>query len=202
MPDVNGDEFNVSFRTPPGSRARVHAGQGARDRARSCGSSRRSSSPTSPSAAASAARPTTGSVFVRARATASKRSLADIQNDLRGKLRSIPGVRAVDHTGSATIFGGVRQPIQVNVQGPEASRLKIAADAGARGRALACRAWPSRTRARMATSRSSTCASTASRPGAPGSASAPSAATLQPLFSGQRATRVGGSRRASRTTSS
>ena len=48
--------------------------------------------------------------------------------------------------GSARIFGGGRQPIQVNVQGPEASRLKIAADAGARGDAGRCPAWPSPTR--------------------------------------------------------
>ena len=30
-------------------------------------------------------------------------------------------------TGTPTIFGGFRQPIQINVQGPEQSRLKVAA---------------------------------------------------------------------------
>jgi len=43
----------------------------------------------------------------------------------RGKLREIPGVRPAI-TGQSSIFGGRQQPIVVNVQGPEASRLKIA----------------------------------------------------------------------------
>ncbi|HEX5870283.1 MAG TPA: efflux RND transporter permease subunit, partial [Longimicrobium sp.] len=46
---------------------------------------------------------------------------------LRGRLAGLPGVRA-NITGTPTIFGGFRQPIQVNVQGPEQARLKLAAE--------------------------------------------------------------------------
>jgi HAE1 family hydrophobic/amphiphilic exporter-1 len=56
-----------------------------------------------------------------------ERTLQEIQTELRGELREVAGVRAVI-LGSRTIFGGFRQPIIVNVQGPEPSRLKIAAD--------------------------------------------------------------------------
>ena len=108
----------------------------------------------------------------RAQARAASATLADIQNDLRGKLRQIPGVRP-QIQGQRSIFGGFRQPIQVSVQGPEASRLKIVADRALAGDPQRCPAWRSPTRARRATSRSSTCASTVRRPGAPASASAP-----------------------------
>ena len=50
-----------------------------------------------------------------------------IQNDLRGKLRRLPGVRPVIQ-GARSIFGGFGQPIVLNVQGPEPTRLAIAAD--------------------------------------------------------------------------
>ena len=42
------------------------------------------------------------------------------------KLARVSGVRP-SIMGTPSIFGGRRQPIQVNVQGPEESRLKIAA---------------------------------------------------------------------------
>ena len=55
------------------------------------------------------------------------RSQQEIQDALRGRLAGVPGVRA-NITGTPTIFGGFRQPIQVNVQGPEQERLKLAAE--------------------------------------------------------------------------
>ena len=56
-----------------------------------------------------------------------RKSLAEIQNELRVKLRTIPGVRP-SITGQRTVFGGgFRQPIIVNVQGPEPTRLRMAA---------------------------------------------------------------------------
>jgi HAE1 family hydrophobic/amphiphilic exporter-1 len=71
--------------------------------------------------------PTGGRIFVKLTPKASRElSQAEIQDALRGELRGIPGVRA-NITGTPTIFGGYRQPIQINVQGPEQSRLKIAA---------------------------------------------------------------------------
>jgi HAE1 family hydrophobic/amphiphilic exporter-1 len=54
------------------------------------------------------------------------RSMAEIQNDLRPKLRMVSGARAsID--GTRSIFGGFRQPIDVKVQGPEPARLKLIA---------------------------------------------------------------------------
>jgi HAE1 family hydrophobic/amphiphilic exporter-1 len=124
MPDVNGNEFSVSFRTPPGSRLDYTLDKGREIAAflekqpeadfvyLSVGGGFRGT-------------PNQGNVFVALKHDR-KRSLFEIQNDLRGKLRQIPGVRP-SITGQSSIFGGRRQPIIVNVQGPEASRLKDAA---------------------------------------------------------------------------
>jgi hydrophobic/amphiphilic exporter-1 (mainly G- bacteria), HAE1 family len=125
MPDVNGDEFSVSFRAPPGSRLQYTQGKGREITAflesqpeveftyLSIGGGFRGS-------------PNSGNVFVKLKHDRD-RSLAEIQNDLRGKLRNIPGIRP-SIQGQSSIFGGRRQPIIVNVQGPEPSRLKFAAD--------------------------------------------------------------------------
>ncbi len=125
MPDVNGDEFSVSYRTPPGSRLDETVARGREIAAflmkqpetqftyMSVGGGFRGT-------------PNQGNVFVSLK-KGHKRSLADIQNDLRGKLKSIPGVRP-SIQGQSSIFGGRRQPIIVNVQGAEASRLKLAAE--------------------------------------------------------------------------
>jgi HAE1 family hydrophobic/amphiphilic exporter-1 len=127
MPDINGDEFRVGFRVPPGSRIEYTLEKG-REIARflreqpeveftylSVGGGFRGT-------------PNNGSVFVKLRPKADrKRDLFEIQNDLRGKLRNIPSVRATIE-GQASIFGGRGRPIQLNVQGPEPTRLKIAAN--------------------------------------------------------------------------
>ncbi len=55
-----------------------------------------------------------------------KRTQQDIETALRGQLRQIPGVRA-SITPARSIFGGAGQPLSILVQGPEMSRLKIAA---------------------------------------------------------------------------
>ena len=124
MPDVNGDEFTVSFRTPPGSRLEYTLDKGREI------SSFLIKQPETDFTYLSVGggfrgTPNQGSVFVALK-HGHARSLAEIQNDLRGKLRAIPGVRP-SIMGQRSIFGGFRQPIIVNVQGPEASRLKLAA---------------------------------------------------------------------------
>ncbi|MCY7379549.1 MAG: efflux RND transporter permease subunit [Gemmatimonadaceae bacterium] len=124
MPDVNGDEFTVSFRTPPGSRLEYTLDKGREI------SSFLIKQPETDYTYLSVGggfrgTPNQGSVFVALK-HGHARSLAEIQNDLRGKLRAIPGVRP-SIMGQRSIFGGFRQPIIVNVQGPEASRLKLAA---------------------------------------------------------------------------
>ncbi len=125
MPDVNGDEFSVQFRTPPGSRLDYTVEKGREIAAflmkqpetrftyLTVGGGFRST-------------PNQGSVFVALR-PGHKRPLFAIQGDLRGKLRQIPGVRP-SITGQSSIFSRGQQPIIVNVQGAEASRLKIAAE--------------------------------------------------------------------------
>jgi hydrophobic/amphiphilic exporter-1 (mainly G- bacteria), HAE1 family len=49
-----------------------------------------------------------------------------VENALRARLRTLPGVRA-NIQPARSIFGGYRQPITVNVRGPEPTRLKLAA---------------------------------------------------------------------------
>ena len=125
MPDVNGDEFNVSFRTPPGSRLDYTLEKG-REIATFLQKQKETEFTYLSVGGGFRATPNQGSIFIKLK-HGHDRSLADIQNDLRGKLRQIPGVRP-SITGQSSIFSPGQQPIQVNVQGPEASRLKIAAD--------------------------------------------------------------------------
>jgi len=126
MPDINGDEFTVSFRVPPGSRLEYTTEKG-REIARflrqqpeveftylSVGGGFRGT-------------PNNGSVFVKLRPKGEReRDLFAIQSDLRDRLRQIPGVQP-SIQGQQSIFGGRGRPINVNVQGPEPTRLKIAA---------------------------------------------------------------------------
>src|SRR3954470_15513348 len=127
MPDFDGGEFNVGFRTPPGSSLEYTVGRGqevAQFLRRlpeveftylSVGGGFRGT-------------PNNGSVFVRLKPKEQRRrSQQDIQTELRGKLRQLTGVRA-SVSGSPSIFqAGSRQPILVNVQGPEQRQLKAAA---------------------------------------------------------------------------
>jgi HAE1 family hydrophobic/amphiphilic exporter-1 len=126
MPDINGDEFNVNFRVPPGSRIEYTMEKG-REIAEflqrqpdvdftylSVGGGFRGT-------------PNNGSIFVRLRPKSKRsRTMFAIQNDLRVSMRSLPGVRP-QIAGQRSIFGGYRPPIIVNVQGPEPTRLKLAA---------------------------------------------------------------------------
>ncbi|HEX8451950.1 MAG TPA: efflux RND transporter permease subunit [Longimicrobium sp.] len=127
VPDFDGGEFNVNFRVAPGSRLEYTVDKGhtvARLLRKqpeveftymSIGGGFRGS-------------PNSGRVFVKLKAKGERsRTQQEIQEQLRGMLRGIPGVRA-NITGTPTIFGGFRQPIQVNVQGPEQERLKLAAE--------------------------------------------------------------------------
>jgi HAE1 family hydrophobic/amphiphilic exporter-1 len=126
VPDFDGGEFNVNFRVAPGSRLEYTVDRGhtvakmLRDMPEveftymSIGGGFRGS-------------PNNGRIFVKLKEKDHRdRSQAEIQDALRGRLAGVPGVRA-NITGTPTIFGGFRQPIQVNVQGPEQERLKLAA---------------------------------------------------------------------------
>jgi HAE1 family hydrophobic/amphiphilic exporter-1 len=125
LPDFDGGEFNVNFRVAPGSRLEYTVDRGHQlagilrqmDEVEftymSIGGGFRGS-------------PNSGRIFVKLKEERD-RSQAEIQDALRGRLMGVPGVRA-NITGTPTIFGGFRQPIQVNVQGPEQERLKLAAE--------------------------------------------------------------------------
>src|SRR5258705_1651883 len=125
MPDVNGDEFSVSFRTPPGSRLEYTLDKGADILTFLMKQPETDFTYLSVGGGFLGA-PNQGNVFVALK-HGHGRSLFALQADLREKLRAIPGVRP-QIMGQSSIFGGRQQPIIVNVQRPEASRLKIAAE--------------------------------------------------------------------------
>jgi len=127
MPDADTNEFNVQYRVPPGSRPEytmqkgreiatfLHAQPEVEYTYLSVGGGFMGTA-------------NNGRVQVRLKPRGEReRTLQDIQTELRGKLRNLPGVRP-SITGQRTVFGGgFRPPIIVNVQGPEPTRLKLAA---------------------------------------------------------------------------
>jgi HAE1 family hydrophobic/amphiphilic exporter-1 len=124
MPDPNGDDFSVGVRTPPGSTLDYTLAK-----------SREISDflKTQPEVEYTylsvgggfRGTPNQGSINVQLRA-GHDRTLTEIQNELRGKLRQVTGIVPTINPPQS-IFGGRGQPIRVNIQGPEQSRLKIAA---------------------------------------------------------------------------
>jgi HAE1 family hydrophobic/amphiphilic exporter-1 len=188
MPETNANEFNVGFRVPPGSRLEYTQEKG-REIARFLKSIPDVEHVQLSVGGGFQGTPNGGRILVILKDSKIRaRTLAEIQNSLRDELRKIPGVRP-SITGQRTVFGGgYRQPIIVNVQGPEPTRLKIAAQ-----RALAAiRSVPG-----------------VAEPNSSEEGNIPQldvrvdrqeawraglgiesiASTLQPLFSGQRATR-------------
>jgi hydrophobic/amphiphilic exporter-1 (mainly G- bacteria), HAE1 family len=130
MPDADTGEMTVGFRTPPGSSLAYTFGKGREiaDFLRkqpevvfthlSVGGGG--------GGGPGGGGVNNGNVYVRLLPKKDRRSLFDIQQDLRAKLRTLPNVRPTIQ-GQMSIFGGRGQPIRINVQGPEVSRLKIAA---------------------------------------------------------------------------
>ena len=126
VPDFDGGEFNVNYRVDPGSRLEFTVGKGQQIVAMlrqkpevdytylSVGGGFRGT-------------PSNGQIYVRLKPKNERaKSQFDIQGELRRELPMVSGARA-NITGTPTIFGGYRQPISVNVQGPEPSRLKLLA---------------------------------------------------------------------------
>ena len=125
MPDVNGDEFTVNFRAPPGSTLDYTRGKG-REIATFLEKLPETDFTYLSIGGGGRGGPNSGSVFVKLKHERT-RALAELQTDLRVRLRSIPGIRP-SIQGQSSIFGGRRQPIIINVQGPEAARVKLAAE--------------------------------------------------------------------------
>jgi HAE1 family hydrophobic/amphiphilic exporter-1 len=125
MPEADTGEMTVSYRTPPGSSV-----QYTLDKGRQIAEFLRKQPDiefTYLSVGGGGGRGVnTGNVYVRLVPKHERRPLAEIQNELRGKLRTIPNVRPTIQ-GQQSIFGGRGQPIRINVQGPEISRVKIEA---------------------------------------------------------------------------
>ena len=128
MPDADTNEFSVQYRVPPGSRPEYTMAKGREIAAflRALPEVERTYLSVGGGFMGTA---NNGRVAVRLKPRGERqRTLQEIQTELRGKLRDLPGVRP-SITGQRTVFGGgFRPPIIVNVQGPEASRLKLAAD--------------------------------------------------------------------------
>jgi HAE1 family hydrophobic/amphiphilic exporter-1 len=128
MPDADTNEFNVSYRVPPGSRPEYTMAKG-REIADFLQSQPEVSYTYLSVGGGFMGTANNGRIGVRLKPKNQReRSLQEIQNELRGKLRNLPGVRP-SITGQRTVFGGgYRPPIIINVQGPEPTRLKLAAD--------------------------------------------------------------------------
>jgi HAE1 family hydrophobic/amphiphilic exporter-1 len=126
MPEYDAGEFTVNYRTVPGTSLNFALDRGrALDRylqklpeveftqlSVNLGGGGRGSG---------------GNVYLRLKPKSERtRSQFDIQNEVRGNLNRFPGVRG-SIGQSMSMFGGRGAPIQINVQGPEAARLKLIA---------------------------------------------------------------------------
>ena len=126
VPDFDGGEFNVNYRVLPGSRLEYTVGKG-QDIARILRAQPEVAFTYLSVGGGFRGTPSNGQIYVKLRPKGErKRSQFEIQTALRSELPKVSGTRA-NITGTPTIFGGFRQPIAVNVQGPESSRLKILA---------------------------------------------------------------------------
>ncbi|HWP03539.1 MAG TPA: efflux RND transporter permease subunit [Gemmatimonadaceae bacterium] len=127
LPEYDAGEFDINYRTAPGSRIEYTIEKGMEIAALvrkqpeveftylTIGGGFMGS-------------PNNGRIYVRLKEKGARtRSMSQIQSDLRRALPSIPGVRP-SIAGTRSIFGGFGQPIRIFVQGPEPTRLKIAAE--------------------------------------------------------------------------
>jgi HAE1 family hydrophobic/amphiphilic exporter-1 len=127
MPDADTGEMTVGYRTPPGSSLQYTFGKGREiaDFLRKQPEVEFTHLSVGGGGGGGMGGVNNGNVYVRLVPKKQRRSLFAIQQDLRVKLRSLPNVRATIQ-GQMSIFGGRGQPIRINVQGPEVSRLKLA----------------------------------------------------------------------------
>ncbi|HEX6250612.1 MAG TPA: efflux RND transporter permease subunit [Gemmatimonadaceae bacterium] len=127
LPEVDGGEFNVQLRTPPGSSLSYTTNK-AREVADLLQSKPEVALTYVTIGGGFRGTPNSGSIYVKMVPKGQRGiSQEELQTQLRSELRSIAGVQPAI-TGTPSIFGGFRQPIIVNVQGPEETRLQIAAD--------------------------------------------------------------------------
>jgi HAE1 family hydrophobic/amphiphilic exporter-1 len=129
LPEYDAGEFNISFRTPPGSRLEYTVEKGQEITTFLRRQEEVAFTSLSIGGGGGFSRGSNGGqIFVRLKPKHERtKTMFEVQGDLRRMLASIPGVRP-QITGTMSIFGGFRQPIQIYVQGPEPTRLKLAAE--------------------------------------------------------------------------
>ncbi|MGQ0766897.1 MAG: efflux RND transporter permease subunit [Gemmatimonadota bacterium] len=129
LPEYDAGEFNVSFRTPPGSRLEYSLEKGQEVQRFLRRQAEVEFTSLQVGGGGGFGRGSNGGqIFVRLKPRHERdRSQSEILTDLRRQLATLPGVRP-SITGNRSIFGGMRQPIQIYVQGPEPTRLKLAAE--------------------------------------------------------------------------
>ena len=126
LPEVDNGEFNVNLRTPPGSSLQYTVGK-AEYVSRFLRSKPEVEFTYTTIGGGFRGTSNSGQIYVKLKSRHERdKDLFAIQNELRQELRKMTGVRPTI-TGSRSIFGGFGQPIQINVQGPEENRLKLAA---------------------------------------------------------------------------
>ena len=127
LPEVDNGEFSVNVRTQPGSSLDFTVGK-AREVSRFLRSQPEVDFTYTTIGGGFRGSSNSGGIYVKLKDKHERdRDMFEIQNQLRAELRKISGVRPTIQ-GSRSIFGGFGQPIQVNVQGPEENRLKLAAN--------------------------------------------------------------------------
>ena len=127
MPDFDGGEFSVSFRTAPGSNLQYTLGKARELDAFIREEFKADLDFTSLSTGGRGGGINNGNINLRLKPRSERpHSQFEIQSKLRGSLGKFPGINAsIGQT--QTIFGGRGAPITVNVQGPEPQRLKLIA---------------------------------------------------------------------------
>ena len=128
MPDYDAGEFDVNFRSPPGSRVEFTTAKGQEVAAIVRRMPEVEFTYLTVGGGGGFRGSNGGQVYVRLSEKAHRdRTQQEIQAELRTLLPEVTGVRPnIGQTRS--IFGGFGQPIRIFVQGPEATRLKLAAE--------------------------------------------------------------------------
>ena len=123
MPDFDGGEFNVGYRAAPGS-SLAYTSTRARELDRFIRSFPEVDF-TTLNVGGRGGGPNSGNISIRLKPKSQRnRSQFEIQTSIRMQLGRFPGISA-NIGQTMTIFGGRGAPITVNVQGPDAQRLRL-----------------------------------------------------------------------------
>jgi HAE1 family hydrophobic/amphiphilic exporter-1 len=125
MPDYDSGEFNVNFRTIPGASVAYQLARG--ETVDNYLKQVPEVEFTQLNVGGGMGRGGGGNVYVRLKPKHEReRTMFEIQNSIRGQLLQFPGARS-SIGATPSMFGGRGAPITINVQGPEPARLKLVA---------------------------------------------------------------------------